>query len=136
MRSSVQLLFSIHVTELEVTEGVHAHEWSLFTGLCANPHRDAREGLRRDVPVLKWVELPRLLLPVATLDLEDAHQHLVRVSHNLVIDEIPVDLEHFPISTLDGTIPRSPRWRKIETLAGYLHLLREHSKLLEQILVE
>ena len=48
--------------------------------------------------VLKWVELPRFLLAGGTLDLEDADQHPIRGAHNLVIEDIRVDLERLHIT--------------------------------------
>ena len=107
------LLLSHLATEVQATECVPAHEWNHFPGRPAYPYRDPRDGRCRDVYVLKGFQLPGLLLPVGTLDREDAHQHRFRVARDLVIDAIRVGVERLHIGPRGGTISRCPRWRSI-----------------------
>ena len=70
------------------------------------------------------------------LDWEDAHQRRFRVSDDLIVDHIRVDIELLQILQPSAAISRYPRMRKEERLAGHIHLLREHSQLVEEVLVE
>ena len=72
---------------------------------------------------------------MGTLDRHDAHQQRFRVADDLVVDDIRVDVERLHIIQRGAAIPRCPRWRKLERLAGYLHLLPHQSKL-DEVFVE
>ena len=54
--------------EVQEAVGVAAHERDIVPGRGGTLPRGARDGRGRDVDVLKGVDLPGLLLPVATLD--------------------------------------------------------------------
>ena len=121
---------------MEAREGVPAHEWDIFPGRRAYSQFDARDARGWDVAVLKWVELPRLLLPVGALDLEDTHQHRLRVAKDLVVAIIRVDQERLHIGQGGWTICPYLLRGIIANLAQYLQLLRAQSTLLEEVLFE
>ena len=85
---------------------------------------------------MKGVELPPLLLSIFSLYPEDAHQHRFRVADDLLVDDIRVDVDRLHILQPSAAIPRYPRMPIIERLARHLHLLRVHSQLVEEVLVE
>ena len=91
---------------MEAAESVPAHERNIFPGRRAYSHCDARDAREWDVDVLKGVELPGLLLPMGALDWEDAHQHRLRVAHDLVVDDIRVDKER--LNNVQGGATISP----------------------------
>ena len=85
---------------------------------------------------MKGVELPQLLLPLRTLDREDAHQQRFRVANDLIVYDRRVVVERLNIIPRFAT--NSPDFLQciIERLARYLQLLRVESKKVEEVIVE
>ena len=103
--SGARFLLYHLASELDSREGIAAQKWDKVTSWCAELHLDCWKTLLRDETKLQWVECPGLLLTMFPFHGDHTHQRLLRVSNNLIIDDVRIDEDLIDFIEIGARLP-------------------------------